>query len=423
MSKNFMDKNDDSADFFENLRKQVTDESRNINFEPPKPANKGVGIWLGVLIGSLVAVIVGYGIFGSFINENDESNAPVIEKDVADIKVRPDSPGGMEIPDQDKLVYDRIAGDSDGKEEVVERIMPRAQRPTAEIDPSPISPSPRKSSIKMVDTEALPQPTTIEDLMKTVDDESMNKRSDKPASNFSDFSKMDVAEAEAEQKRMDDIDELLKKREQKEPNKQTSINEALSINKPEKIELPKKEDITNQDSEQKLVATVEPVKEIEKVKTLEPKIVKEENTATTNARKLKKSITTAPAPVEKTTRATEKKVASIPKSNIKSVTQPSALNKLIDKTASPEAKAADLSGWSVQLLASKSKSAVEKSWKTISKKHSVLSGVPHNIVRADLGAKGVYYRLRAGSYNTKGGASNLCSALKSNKQDCMVVKN
>lgn len=406
MPNNFMDKNNDSADFFENLRKQVTDESRNINFEPPKSNNKGVGIWLGVLIGSLVAIIVGYGIFGSFINSNDETNIPVVKKDVADIKIRPDSPGGMTIPDQDKLVYDRITGGSDDNQEVVERIMPRAERPTNEIDPSPISP--RKSTIKMVDTKALPKPTTIEDLMKTVDEESMNKPSDKPNTKLL---SPEINVSKAEQKRMNDIDELLKKGEQKEPNKKTSINEALSINKPERIELPK------------TVATVKPVETVEKVKTIEPKIVKEENTSTTTTRKLKKSITTAPAPATKPTTIKETKVASVPKSNIKSMTQPSALNKLIDKTASPEAKSANLKGWGVQLLASKSKNAVERSWKTISKKHSMLSKIPHNIVKADLGKKGIYYRLRVGSYTTKSEASTLCSTLKANKQDCMVVKN
>ncbi len=53
---------------------------------------------------------------------------PVIKADDRPIKVRPDDRGGMQVPNQDKLVYERMdqTPDSDPK---VERLLPQAEAP------------------------------------------------------------------------------------------------------------------------------------------------------------------------------------------------------------------------------------------------------------------------------------------------------
>ena len=78
--------------------------------------------------------------------------------------------------------------------------------------------------------------------------------------------------------------------------------------------------------------------------------------------------------------------------------------------------------WSVQLMSSPNKPAVEKSWITMSKKYSMLKDLPYEVEKADLGAKGVFYRLKAGSLATKTDATALCSKLKAAGGSCFVVK-
>lgn len=58
----------------------------------------------------------------------------------------------------------------------------------------------------------------------------------------------------------------------------------------------------------------------------------------------------------------------------------------------------------------------------MSKKYSMLKDLPYEVEKADLGAKGVFYRLKAGSLPTKADATALCSKLKAAGGSCFVVK-
>ncbi|MFT3808503.1 MAG: SPOR domain-containing protein [Micropepsaceae bacterium] len=44
--------------------------------------------------------------------QGDRGTPPVITAEAGPIKVQPENPGGVEVPDQDKLIYERIAGAS-----------------------------------------------------------------------------------------------------------------------------------------------------------------------------------------------------------------------------------------------------------------------------------------------------------------------
>lgn len=52
---------------------------------------------------------------------------PLVRADDSPTKIRPEEPGGMAIPDQDKLVYQALGGQ--GGEEKVERILPPPEEP------------------------------------------------------------------------------------------------------------------------------------------------------------------------------------------------------------------------------------------------------------------------------------------------------
>ena len=54
---------------------------------------------------------------------------------------------------------------------------------------------------------------------------------------------------------------------------------------------------------------------------------------------------------------------------------------------------------------------------------SELSGYAPKIERADLGDRGIYYRVGIGPMTGQGDAANLCTKLKSAGLDCFVRRN
>ena len=56
---------------------------------------------------------------------------PVVRAEQGPAKVEPESPGGMEVPHQDKLVYERLDSES---EEVVEQLLPPPETPASSLD-------------------------------------------------------------------------------------------------------------------------------------------------------------------------------------------------------------------------------------------------------------------------------------------------
>jgi len=81
-------------------------------------------------------------------------------------------------------------------------------------------------------------------------------------------------------------------------------------------------------------------------------------------------------------------------------------------------------GYLLQLLSSKSETAVKASWLKIKAKNAdVVKSIPAKVVKADLGPdKGIYYRLRLGPVATGDAAKSLCSQLKKRKVGCFIVR-
>jgi cell division septation protein DedD len=72
---------------------------------------------------------------GDLLVVEDPYDVPVVRADPGPVKVRPENPGGMQVPDQDKLVYDRMRGDE--KPPQVERLLPRPETPLPPPAPTP----------------------------------------------------------------------------------------------------------------------------------------------------------------------------------------------------------------------------------------------------------------------------------------------
>ena len=92
------------------------------------------------------------------------------------------------------------------------------------------------------------------------------------------------------------------------------------------------------------------------------------------------------------------------------------------KTPAQPATAA-AGSWQVQKMASPTRNADAGSWATLSRKYPDLKNQPYEIETADLGAKGIFYRLQAGAFADRSGADALCKEIKSLGGCCIVKKN
>jgi len=76
----------------------------------------------------------------------------------------------------------------------------------------------------------------------------------------------------------------------------------------------------------------------------------------------------------------------------------------------------------VQVAAYRSEEAAESAWQKSTKAHPALyRGASRQIQKADLGAKGVFYRLRIGAFAERAEAAAFCEALKESGSTCIVV--
>jgi cell division septation protein DedD len=76
----------------------------------------------------------------------------------------------------------------------------------------------------------------------------------------------------------------------------------------------------------------------------------------------------------------------------------------------------------VQIAAFRSEEAAEAAWRKASgSRPDIYRGAEKHIQRADLGAKGVFYRLRVGAFAERSEATDFCTALKSAGENCIVV--
>jgi hypothetical protein len=75
----------------------------------------------------------------------------------------------------------------------------------------------------------------------------------------------------------------------------------------------------------------------------------------------------------------------------------------------------------VQVSSQKSEADAESAYRGIKSKYSsVLGSHPHQVRRADLGAKGVFYRAMVGPFGSREEAVQVCSSLKQAGGDCVV---
>ena len=79
-------------------------------------------------------------------------------------------------------------------------------------------------------------------------------------------------------------------------------------------------------------------------------------------------------------------------------------------------------GWSVQLSSARDEKLAWGTWEKLKARHKALGDMKPMVIKADLGTKGIYYRLRLGGFDTQDAAKSACGKLKSRGLTCFVSK-
>ncbi len=281
--------NKNNDELLNDLRQKLASQS-NLEYEEKRnDLNVSKNVFIGAVSGIVLAGIVGWFVLSPQYAADTPGEIPVIRRPKDAIKVQPADPGGMEIRNQDKTVYNIIDKKGAGDTPAVETILPPPEEPQLPII---------------------------------------------------------VPEAEPAE--------------------------------PPAPAVP---------STEKTIAAAE---EIIKAETMPP--------AKEPVKKIKPEPVPAPAPTPQ---------APAPQPTPEKISIP--------------AKAA-AGSWQVQLMASTNRNAVAGSWASLSKKYPVLKNLPYEIETADLGAKGIFYRLQAGAFSDRNGADALCKEIKSLGGSCIVKK-
>jgi tetratricopeptide (TPR) repeat protein len=96
--------------------------------------------------------------------------------------------------------------------------------------------------------------------------------------------------------------------------------------------------------------------------------------------------------------------------------------KLAAATAEVAAEVAEMTGWAVQIASADTEASAWSTWKKMQGRYSVLKSKSPNVVKADLGTKGVFYRVRLGGFDEQAAAKQACAKLKAGGVSCYISK-
>jgi tetratricopeptide (TPR) repeat protein len=110
--------------------------------------------------------------------------------------------------------------------------------------------------------------------------------------------------------------------------------------------------------------------------------------------------------------------AVVPKAKIRAV----KVAALVQESESIADEQPATTGWAVQISSADTEDAAWSTWKKLQAKHKVLQAQKPNVIKADLGKKGIFYRVRLGGYEGQTEAKQACAKLKAGGVSCYISK-
>ena len=81
-----------------------------------------------------------------------------------------------------------------------------------------------------------------------------------------------------------------------------------------------------------------------------------------------------------------------------------------------------LQGILLQIGSYKSEAEASKSWRAYKARHAVVAGYQMDVREVDLGARGIWYRLRVGSFSDRQSAIGVCEKLRADGANCIIAR-
>lgn len=102
------------------------DEEDDLQDDPENWSDRSSPLKFVIAISGIVVVSAIAWFTYRWISQSGNNTPPLIQAEQGPYKVRPENPGGIAIPHQDKLIYGRLSGESD---QPVERLLPPPEQP------------------------------------------------------------------------------------------------------------------------------------------------------------------------------------------------------------------------------------------------------------------------------------------------------
>lgn len=108
-------------------------------------------LWFALVALAIAAGAIWYA-FEQTNRVGEEGVAPLIKAEEGPTRVKPDDPGGMEIPHQDKAVYEKLGNDTPAPQKA-ESLLPPPEEPMPPPEPAPAAAAPEPSqAINVINT-------------------------------------------------------------------------------------------------------------------------------------------------------------------------------------------------------------------------------------------------------------------------------
>ncbi|WP_434622239.1 SPOR domain-containing protein [Azospirillum sp. B2RO_4] len=287
---------------------------------------------------------------------------PLLTADATPAKSRPDQPGGMEVPHQDILAYERLRDHDGGRGNQVERLLPPPEVP-------------------------LPRPVVTPQMPAVVPLPSVPSVAQLPPGATATVPRDSVAAAVAAATPL------------------TAPEPAPGLSTADPAAAPP---VQTQSSQAPASVAAKPQQPLP---AAPPKPVTQQQASTAKP--------PAPPPVQQTAAPSmgqliaKLEAASLPAAPAKAAPQPAK--------AAP-AVVGGSGGWRVQLASVRSEGEAAAEWRRLAGRHSdALGGLSMHVAKVDLGPKGIFYRVQ-GAGADEARAKSVCAQLRAQNVGCVVVR-
>jgi hypothetical protein len=371
------------------------------------------GMLVAAIVGG-VAVLGGIGAFAMSFGEGGSSAPAVVKADAEPVKVRPENPGGTTVPNQDKAVYDRVAGAGDAAQPRQEKLLTTAEEPIDVPAPEP----------RAVEAAPAAQATAAAGQADAVADAIADLPQPAPADALAQAASSDLPGVTPPAKSEDRVAQVLE---------ENDIDDSVEV----AAVAPRKVRTMIVKADGTLVPREDPAPAAEALAAApaanataaEPAAAAPEATGTVTPAAA--AVPTADAPQPTAEAATSAAGApasqtpdSVPLAPARPSDQPVEIVGEVkaDQVAALAPASAANGAWSMQIASQPSEGAAQSSYQDLLRRYgSVLEGRQANIVKAEIAGKGTFWRVRVPA-GSRDDAIKLCESYKSAGGNCFVSK-